>query len=136
MDSYSVGIDPQYCGRIYRPSFHEKKPKTLVFSQSIQAFCACFRKNWVYKFRHWCLCWLMTEFARNSSVVHVACRNFLHLIFYVFLRKEIERVVTSFIYTTTVYFSQCNLICDLYCDIRYGTLFSSNLQRISIVGPV
>jgi hypothetical protein len=73
MDSYSVGIDPQYCSRIYRPSFHEKKPQTLVFSQSIRAFCACFRENWVFNFGHWCHCSLMTEFARNSSVVHVAC---------------------------------------------------------------
>jgi hypothetical protein len=36
--------------RIYRPSFHEKKPQTLVFSHTKRAFWACFRENWVYNF--------------------------------------------------------------------------------------
>jgi hypothetical protein len=36
--------------RIYRPSFHENKPKTIVFSNRKQAFWTCFRENWVYKF--------------------------------------------------------------------------------------
>jgi hypothetical protein len=36
--------------RIYRPSFHENKPKTLVFSHAKRAFWACFRKHWVYNF--------------------------------------------------------------------------------------
>jgi hypothetical protein len=38
--------------RIYRPSFHENKPKTLAFSNRKRAFWACFRENWVYKFGH------------------------------------------------------------------------------------
>ncbi len=38
--------------RIYRPSFRENKPKTLVFSHRKRAFWACFRENWVYKFGH------------------------------------------------------------------------------------
>ncbi len=38
--------------RIYRPSFHENKPKTLVFSHTKRAFWACFRENWVYNFGH------------------------------------------------------------------------------------
>jgi hypothetical protein len=37
-------------GRNYRPSFHENKPKTLVFSHRKRAFWACFRENRVYKF--------------------------------------------------------------------------------------
>jgi hypothetical protein len=37
---------------IYRPSFRENKPKTLVFGHRKRAFWACFRKNWVYKFSH------------------------------------------------------------------------------------
>ncbi len=41
------------CARIYRPSFHENKPKTLVFSHTKRAFWACFRENWVYNFGHW-----------------------------------------------------------------------------------
>jgi hypothetical protein len=39
--------------RIYRPSFLENKPKTLVFSQTKRAFWASFRENWVYNFGHW-----------------------------------------------------------------------------------
>jgi hypothetical protein len=31
-------------------SFHENKPKTLVFSHTKRAFWACFRENWVYNF--------------------------------------------------------------------------------------
>jgi hypothetical protein len=42
-----------FCARIYRPSFHENKPKTLVFSHTKRAFWACFRENWVYNFGHW-----------------------------------------------------------------------------------
>jgi hypothetical protein len=38
--------------RIYRPSFHENKPNTLVFSHTKRAFWACFRENWVYNFGH------------------------------------------------------------------------------------
>jgi hypothetical protein len=38
--------------RIYRPSFHENKPKTLVFSHTKRGFLACFRENWVYNFGH------------------------------------------------------------------------------------
>jgi hypothetical protein len=38
--------------RIYRPSFRENKPKTLVFSHRKRAFWACFRENWVYIFGH------------------------------------------------------------------------------------
>jgi hypothetical protein len=37
---------------IYRPSFCENKPKTLVFYNWKRAFWACFRENWVYKFGH------------------------------------------------------------------------------------
>ncbi len=40
------------CARIYRPSFHENKPKTLVFSHTKRSFWACFRENWVYNFGH------------------------------------------------------------------------------------
>ncbi len=36
--------------RIYRPSFRENKPITLVFSHTKRAFWACFRENWVYNF--------------------------------------------------------------------------------------
>ncbi len=44
-----VGINLIHTGaRIYRPSFHENKPKTLVFSNRSRAFWACFRENWVY----------------------------------------------------------------------------------------
>jgi hypothetical protein len=43
---------PCTCARIYRPSFHENKPKTLVFSHTKRAFWACFRENWVYNFGH------------------------------------------------------------------------------------
>jgi len=43
----------QYCARIYRPSFRENKPKTLVSSDTKRAFWACFRENWVYNFGHW-----------------------------------------------------------------------------------
>jgi hypothetical protein len=32
-------------GRIYRPSFSENKPKTLVFSHTKRAFWARFREN-------------------------------------------------------------------------------------------
>jgi hypothetical protein len=38
--------------QIYRPSFPENKPKTLVFSHTKRAFSACFRENWVYNFGH------------------------------------------------------------------------------------
>jgi hypothetical protein len=38
--------------RIYRPSFPENQPKTLVFSHTKRAFWACFRENWVYNFGH------------------------------------------------------------------------------------
>ncbi len=43
----------QFYARIYRPSFREKKPKTLVFSHRKRAFWACFHENWVYKFGNW-----------------------------------------------------------------------------------
>jgi hypothetical protein len=43
------------CARIYRPSFHEYKPKTLVFCHTKRAFWACFRENWVFNFGHWIL---------------------------------------------------------------------------------
>jgi hypothetical protein len=38
--------------RIYRPSFSENKPKTLVFYDWKWAFWACFCENWVYNFGH------------------------------------------------------------------------------------
>jgi hypothetical protein len=38
--------------RIYRPSFRENEPKTLVISHRKRAFWACFRENWVYTFGH------------------------------------------------------------------------------------
>ncbi len=38
--------------RIYRPSFRENKPKTLVFHYWKCLFWACFHENWVYKFGH------------------------------------------------------------------------------------
>jgi hypothetical protein len=38
--------------RIYRPSFPENKPKTLVFSHTKRALSPCFRENWVYNFGH------------------------------------------------------------------------------------
>jgi hypothetical protein len=50
--SSSIGNYPPICARIYRPSFHENKPKTLVFSHTKRAFWACFRENWVYNFGH------------------------------------------------------------------------------------
>ncbi len=40
------------CGRNYRPSFRENKPKTLVFYDWKRAFWACFCEYWVYKFGH------------------------------------------------------------------------------------
>ncbi len=36
--------------RIYRPSFRENKPETLVFNDWKRAFCTRFQENWVY---HW-----------------------------------------------------------------------------------
>ncbi len=41
------------CARIYRPSFHVNKPKTLVFIHTKRAFWACYRENRVYNFGHW-----------------------------------------------------------------------------------
>ncbi len=41
---------------IYRPSFRENKPKTLVLYDWKRAYWACFRENWVYKFGHWTIC--------------------------------------------------------------------------------
>ncbi len=43
---------PDTSARIYRPSFHENKPKTLVFSHTKRALWACFHENWVYNFGH------------------------------------------------------------------------------------
>ncbi len=40
------------CARIFRPSFRENKPKTLVFSHTKRAFWAGFREYWVYNFGH------------------------------------------------------------------------------------
>ncbi len=45
-------INFNYSAQIYRPSSHENKPKTLVFSHTKRAFWACFRENWVYNFEH------------------------------------------------------------------------------------
>ncbi len=52
--SFKVGSDSETSwkvesirARIYRPSFHENKPKKLVFSHTKRAFWACFRENWV-----------------------------------------------------------------------------------------
>ncbi len=63
----------EYCARIYRPSFHENKPKTLVFSHRQRAFWACFRENWVYKFRHgyvvMCLCLPLTKTVVSHTYV-------------------------------------------------------------------
>ncbi len=42
-----------FCARIYRPSFLENKPKTLVFNDWKLAYWACFRENWVKKFGYW-----------------------------------------------------------------------------------
>ncbi len=45
--------------QIYRPSFRENQPNTLVFSHWKRAFWACFRENFVYKFGHgsvWLAC--------------------------------------------------------------------------------
>jgi hypothetical protein len=42
----------QSSARIYRPSFPENNPKTLVFSHTKRAFSPCFRENWVYNFGH------------------------------------------------------------------------------------
>jgi hypothetical protein len=53
----------KYSARIYRPSFCENKPKTLVFSHRKRAFWACFRENWVHKFGHW------TFIVQNLSTV-------------------------------------------------------------------
>ncbi len=54
MPCYSLinPFPPHYSARIYRPSFHENKPNTLVFSHTKRAFWACFRENWVYNFGH------------------------------------------------------------------------------------
>jgi hypothetical protein len=41
------------CARIYRPSFHENKPKTLVFTYWKTSVLAGFRENRVYNFGHW-----------------------------------------------------------------------------------
>jgi hypothetical protein len=49
-------IDWRYihsCARIYRPSFHENKPKTLVFTNRKTSVLAGFRENRVYNFGHW-----------------------------------------------------------------------------------
>jgi hypothetical protein len=46
----TVNILDYIRARIYRPSFHENKPKTLVFSHTKRAFWACFRENWIYNF--------------------------------------------------------------------------------------
>jgi hypothetical protein len=35
-----------------KTQFSRNKPKTLVFNDCKRAFWACFRENWVYKFRH------------------------------------------------------------------------------------
>jgi hypothetical protein len=55
MNSSSSNNKYLFCARICRPSFHENKPKTLVFSHTKRAFWSCFRENWVYNFGHWCL---------------------------------------------------------------------------------
>ncbi len=47
----SVGFN-ESSARMYRPSFHENKPKTLVFSHTKRPFWACFHENWVYNFGH------------------------------------------------------------------------------------
>jgi hypothetical protein len=41
---------PMSSARIYRASFRENKPKTLVFNYWKRAFWVCFHENWVYKF--------------------------------------------------------------------------------------
>jgi hypothetical protein len=48
----SMVIVEEYCARIFRPSFRENKPKTLIFSHAKRAYFACFPENWVYKFGH------------------------------------------------------------------------------------
>ena len=54
--------------RIYRPSFHENKPKTLVFSHTKRAFWACFRENCVYNFGHSSVCLTTTTFILSSDL--------------------------------------------------------------------
>ncbi len=58
-----------YRAWIYRPSFSENKPKTLVFNDWKRAFMACFRENRIYKFRHRRLrrCVLAKETTSNST---------------------------------------------------------------------
>ncbi len=62
--------------RIYGPSFRENKKKTLVFNDWKRAFLTCFRENWVYKFRHWCLLSL-TGF---SATKRVTIQSWLHVV--------------------------------------------------------
>ncbi len=38
--------------RIYKPSFRENMPKTLVYNDWKRASWVYFRENWVYKFGH------------------------------------------------------------------------------------
>ncbi len=40
------------CARIYRHSFRENNPKTIVFNDWKRPFWASFRENWAYKFGH------------------------------------------------------------------------------------
>ncbi len=42
----------EYSARIYRPSFRENKPKTLVLVIENARFWLVLGENWVFKFRH------------------------------------------------------------------------------------
>ncbi len=66
----------QIRGLIYRPSFRENKPKTLVLNDWKWWFWACFRENWVYKFRH------RTKEGQNSTSKKETLKNYKSLIIF------------------------------------------------------
>ncbi len=70
------------CARIYKPSFRENKPKTLVFSHTKRAFWASFRENWVYNFGHWYATWKVlyhTSF-RNYAAISLQVPSILSIL--------------------------------------------------------
>ncbi len=70
-----AGIEPS--ARIYRPSFRENKPKTLVFSHTKRAFWACFRENWVYNFGYRSVATLVLAVNRSNH----SARSYPHTMY-------------------------------------------------------
>ncbi len=66
--SISMNWSVRHRARIYRPSFREYKPKTLVCYDWKRAFWPCFRDNWGYKFGH-----------RNRAYF---CKNIFYFIYF------------------------------------------------------